>query len=449
MITRSLEIVLMKKQRGTDRRQFIKRSGGVLVSAFAFPAIVPGRALGKEGAVAPSDRVTLGSIGVGWQGGSNLQAFLQDPEVQVVALCDIDQPHLEEAKNLVARKYGNADCATYALYEELLARKDIDAVCISLPDHWHAIPAIAAAQAGKDIYGEKPLAHNWAEGRAIADAVKRYGRVWQTGSWQRSLPDFRFACELVLNGRIGKVHTVEVGLPSGHTDFAGTAGQETAEPPPATLDYNRWLGPAPYAPYCVARVHKNWRWNLDYGGGQIMDWVGHHVDIAHWGLGFDYTGPHEIEGYGEYPDRGRLWNTATRYRVTAKYPKNVTMTIAGGYDDIRGGTKWIGDLGWVWVNRNGFDAEPKSLLREKFGPGEIQLYRSPDHTKEFIDCVKSRALTLTPCEVAHRSATPGWLGQIAMLTGRKIRWDPDQEKILDDPGAERLLSRPMRSPWRL
>ena len=180
-----------------------------------------------------------------------------------------------------------------------------------------------------------------------------------------------------------------------------------------------------------------------------MDWVGHHVDIAHWGLGFDYMGPYEIEGYGEYPEHGRLWNTATRYRVTAKYPKNITMTIAGGHADIRSGTKWIGDRGWVWVDRSGTDAEPKSLLRERFGPGEIQLYRSTDHTLNFIECVKSRGVTLSPCEVAHRSATPGWLGQIAMLTGRKIRWDPDKEKILDDPGAERLLSRPMRSPWRM
>ena len=439
----------MKHKRRTDRREFIRRSGAAVVTAFAFPAIVPSSALGRAGRVAPGNRVTLGSIGVGWQGTSNMEAFLEDSDVQVIAVCDIDTQHLDNAKRIVDRKYGNSDCVTYASYEELLARTDIDAVCISVPDHWHAIPAIAAARAGKDIYGEKPLAHNWAEGRAMVDAVKRYGRVWQTGSWQRSLPTFRFACELVLNGRIGAVHTAEVGLPSGHTDFAGTAGKETAEAPPAALDYDRWLGPAPYAPYCLARVHKNWRWNLDYGGGQIMDWVGHHVDIAHWGLGFDYMGPYEVEGYGEYPDSGRLWNTATRYRVTAKYPKNITMTIAGGHDDIRSGTKWIGDRGWVWVDRSGIDAEPKSLLREKFGPSEIHLYRSPDHAAEFIDCVKSRGVTLTPCEVALRSATPGWLGQIAMLTGRKIRWDPDKEKILEDPGAERLLSRPMRSPWRL
>jgi len=349
----------------------------------------------------------------------------------------------------VDAKYGNEDCVTYHYYEEVIARSDIDALSLGLPDHWHAIPAIAGARSGKDIFGEKPLAQNWAEGRAMADAVKRYGRVWQTGSWQRSLANFRFACELVLNGRIGKVHTVEVGLPDGHTDFAGTAGQEDPQPPPKTLDYDRWLGPAPYSPYCVARVHKNWRWNLDYAGGQLMDWVGHHVDIAHWGLGFDYTGPYEVEGYGEYPNRGRLWNTATKYRVTAKYPKDITMTIAGGYDDIQSGTKWIGDLGWVWVNRGAIDAKPRSLLREKFSPSEIHLYRSPGHAREFIQSVKSRGTTLAPAEVALRSATPGFLGQIAMLTGRKIRWDAEKEQILNDDGASRLLFRPMRSPWHL
>jgi predicted dehydrogenase len=444
-----LENVFMMKRNRSSRREFLTRSATGLTALLGFPAIIPATALGKAGRVAPSDRVTLGCIGVGWQGTSNLQSFLEDGNVQVVAVCDLDLQHLDEARDTVDRHYGSDICDTYRFYEDLLAREDIDAVSLGLPDHWHAIPAIAAARAGKDIFGEKPLSHNWAEGRAICDAVKRYGRVWQTGSWQRSLENFRFACELVLNGRIGKVHTIEVGLPDGHTDFAGTAGQEEPGPPPSTLDYDRWLGPAPWAPYCPARVHKNWRWNLDYAGGQIMDWVGHHVDIAHWGVGFDSTGPYEVEGYGEYPRRGRLWNTATRYRVTAKYPKGITMIIAGGHQDIRGGTRWTGDLGWVWVNRGAIETGPKDLLREKLSPGEIHLYRSPGHTREFIQCVKSRGLPLAPCEVAHRSATPGFLGQIAMLTGRKIRWDAEKELLLNDPGAERLLSRSMRSPWHL
>lgn len=431
-----------------NRREFIRASAGAVIGAAGFPLIVPSRVLGRA-AVAPGNRVVLGCIGTGWQGTSNMKDFLKDPEVQIVAVCDIDSTHLKEARDAVNQQYGNQDCRTYHNFEELIARDDIDAVSLGLPDHWHAIPAVAALRTGKDVYGEKPLAHNLAEGRAICDAVKRYGRVWQTGSWQRSIANFRFACELVLNGRIGKVSRVEVGLPDGHTDFAGTKGLEKPQKPPKELDYDRWLGPAPYAGYCTARVHKNWRWHLDYGGGQLMDWIGHHMDIAHWGLGFDYAGPLEVEGFGEYPKAGMLWNTATRYRVTATYRDGLTVIIAGGHDDIRGGTKWIGDRGWVWVTRGNIDANPKSLLRERIGPDEKQLYRSPGHTREFIQCVKSRGVPLCPAEVAHRSMTPGLLGQIAMLTGRKLRWNPETERILDDPGAERYLARPMRSPWHL
>jgi len=430
-----------------NRRQFLRKATGVALGAASLPYIIPSSVLGKDGQVAPSERITIGCIGVGWQGTSNMEDFLREPAARVVAVCDIDANHLKDAKGTVDEAYGNQDCLTYHDFRELLARDDIDAVSLGLPDHWHAVPAIMAARAGKDIFGEKPLSHSLIEGRALCDAVKRYGRIWQTGSWQRSQSNFRFGAELVLNGRIGQLHTVEVGLPAGHTDFAGTKGQETLEPPPDHLDYDFWLGPAPYAPYCPARVHKNWRWHLDYGGGQLMDWIGHHGDIAHWGIGVQYTGPHEIEGYGEYPPTG-LYNTATRYRLAARYPNGITMTIAGGHNDIRSGTKWIGAEGWVWVNRGGrIEAEPGSLLNETFGSNEIHLYRSPGHARNFLDCVKSREITLAPAEVAHRSATPGHLGQIAMLLGRKIRFNPDTEEIIDDPEASRMLGNPLRSPW--
>jgi len=177
-------------------------------------------------------------------------------------------------------------------------------------------------------------------------------------------------------------------------------------------------------------------------------WIGHHLDIAHWGLGFDYTGPYEIEGHGTYP-KDALWDSPTRYRLTAKYSKDITITIAGGYNDIRSGTKWIGQDGWVYVDRGHIDANPKKLLEEKFGSGDIQLFRSPGHQRNFLDCVKNRGTTITPCEVAHRSVTPGHLGQIAMLLGCKIRFNPDTEEIIDDPTAARLLRKPMRSPWHL
>jgi len=438
----------MSNKSNISRRRFLTKAAGTAVGAVSFPYIVPSLVLGKAGNVAPSNKITMGCIGIGWQGGSNMNSFLGQKDCQIIAACDVDKNHLQGAVNRINGHYKNKDCAVYHDFRELLARDDIDAVSLGLPDHWHAVPAVAAARSGKDIFGEKPLSHNLKEGRAMCDAVERYGRIWQTGSWQRSQSHFREACELVINGRVGKVHTVEVGLPAGHSDFGGTKGQEGIGPPPKELDYDFWIGPAPYAPFCPARVHKNWRWNLDLGGGQLMDWVGHHVDIAHWGLGFDYEGPSEIEGHGEYPKDG-LWNTATKYRLTAKYPKGITMTIAGGHRDIRGGTKWIGEDGWVWVDRGGMDANPKDILKEKIGPDEIHLFRSPGHWRNFLDCVKNRKTTLTPCEVAHRSATPGHLGQIAMLLGRKIRFNPKTEEILDDATATRMLGRPMRSPWHV
>ncbi len=438
----------MFAKKSVSRRNFLKRSALLAAAAVGVPYIVPSTVFGKGGNVAPSDKIVMGAIGLGWQGTGNLHDFLVEDDAKMVAVCDIDKNHLENAKNRVDKKYGNKDCATYHNFEEIIARDDIDALSIALPDHWHSVPVIMAAKAGKDIYGEKPLSHSLVEGRAMCDAVKKYDRIWQTGSWQRSEGHFRFACELVRNGCVGKIHTVEVGLPSGTSDFGeGTMGKETPQAPPKTLDWDRWLGPAPSSPYCPARVHKTWRWVMDHGGGQLMDWVGHHVDIAHWGMGMQYDGPTEIEGYGQWPKTG-LWDAAIKYYLTAKYPNDITMIMAGGHG-LRSGTKWIGEDGWVWVDRSGIDVSDKSLLRKKFSPNEINLYRSPGHWRDFLDCVKSRKETLTPCEVAHRSASPGHLGIIAMKLGRKIKWDAANEKIIGDPEATRMLLTPMRSPWHI
>jgi len=438
----------MNKTRGFGRREFLKKAPLALAGAAAFPAIVKASALGRGGAVPPSDRIVMAGIGFGMQGPGNMRAFLGKSEVQWVAVCDLDDKPLKAAQKTVNDKYGNTDCRTYKDYRELYARGDLDAVSIAVPDHWHAILSIEAIRAGMDVFGEKPFTHSLREGRALCDAVKRHGRVWQTGSWQRSEDNFHRACELVRNGRIGKVRRVEVGLPSGHYDFAGTFGQETIESPPATFDYERWLGPAPWSPYCTARVHMNWRWNHDYGGGQLMDWVGHHLDIAHWGLGLDLTGPVEITGKGEFPTTG-IYNSATRYWVETLYADGTQMVLAGGYPEIQSGTKWIGDLGWVWVDRGGFESQPAHLVQEIIGPNETRLYRSRDHQQNFLDCVRSRSLTIAPAEVAHRSASVGHLGVIAIETGRKIRWDPATETILGDPGAERLLARSYRKPYQL
>jgi predicted dehydrogenase len=438
----------MNKRHGCCRREFLKKVPLALAGAAAFPTIVKASALGLGGAVPPNDRIVMAGIGFGMQGPSNMRSFLGKREVQWVAVCDLDDRALASAQKIVNDNYGNSDCAVYKDYRKLFARGDLDAVSIAVPDHWHGILSIEAVRAGLDVYGEKPFTHSVREGRALCDAIKRYGRAWQTGSWQRSEDNFHRACELVRNGRIGKIQRVEVGLPSGYTDFAGTFGQETIENPPPGLDYDTWLGPAPWTPYCNARVHMNWRWNMDYGGGQLMDWVGHHLDIAHWGLGLDYTGPVEVSGRGEFPTTG-IYNGAKRYWVDAVYADGTPFVLAGGYPEIQSGTKWIGEYGWVWVDRGGFESQPAYLVNEIIGPNETRLYRSRDHYQNFLDCVKSRRLTIAPAEVAHRSASVGHLGVIAIETGRRIKWDPATETLIGDAGAERLLSRAYRKPYQL
>ncbi len=420
-----------------------------LLKTLAAPALIPGSAIGLNGATPPSDRVNLATIGVGWMGGGHVDEFLKCSGLQYVALADLDDGHLTENKAKIDMKYGNQNCAAYHAFEEVLSRRDIDAVSIAVPDHWHGIVAVSAARAGKDIYCEKPLAHNFEEGLLMVKAAEKFSRIWQTGSWQRSKENFRRGCELVRNGYAGKIHTIEVGLPGGHTDFAKTKDQTTITRPPETLWYDRWLGPAPESPYCTARVHKNWRWNYDYAGGQLMDWVGHHVDIAHWGMGYDGTGPVEVEGTGEFPAREALWNTATRYKVECKYAGGVTMIMAGGYKEIEGGTKWIGDKGWIAVNRGRIQASDPAILTAELKSNDMVYPKSPGHYQEFIDSVKSRKPTLTPAMTALRSATPGWLGNIAMMTGRKLKWDAAAMEIIGDVEATKMLGRTMRSPWRL
>jgi predicted dehydrogenase len=245
---------------------------------------------------------------------------------------------------------------------------------------------------------------------------------------------------------------VEVGLPGGHSDFKKTREKMAITDPPADLDYEMWIGPSKMMPYIEARVHMNWRWNYNTGGGQLLDWIGHHGDIAHWGMGTELTGPSEISGYGEFPDKDAVWNSCTRYRITAQYPDDVTMIIAGGHNDIKGGTKWIGTEGWVHVNRgNSFESSNASWADSRKLPEDkrkVKLYESDNHHRNFLDCVKSRKPTITPVEVAHHSAIPGHLGLIAMLVGRKIKWNPKKEVIVGDSEASKLLARDYRKPWK-
>jgi len=413
--------------------------------------IVPATVFGQGGA-APSNRIVMGVVGWGMQGPGNTRAFMNYPDCQVVAACDVDKNHLKSAVDTVNGKYGNQDCKAYHDYREMVARKDIDTVMLALPDTWHALASTEAARNKKDIYGEKPLARTIAEQQAIVRAVQENGRIWQTGSWQRSVGNFHYGAEIVRNGYIGKITRVEVGLPSGHNDFARTGKFRDVTPPPPELDYDTWLGPSKMEPYIKARVHMNWRWNYNVGGGQLLDWIGHHCDIAHWGLDFDNTGPMEVEGEGEFPSRDAVWNTCTKYRINLRYPQDVTMVIAGGHGDIRGGTKWIGTDGWVWVDRGGFDtsvAELKDRTRLPEEMRKVKLTNSRSHQRNFLDCVKSRQPTITPVETAHHSAVPGHLGLIAMLVGRKIRWDAKKEIIVGDEAAGKLMTRPYRAPWKL
>jgi predicted dehydrogenase len=444
------ETVLMKNQTANpfSRRKFLKAAGAALV----LPTILPASVFGRSGNVAPSNRITLGVVGWGMMGPGNTRSFLYEDDCQVVAACDLDKDHLAAAVDTINRKNQNQDCKAYHDYRDLMARDDIDAVMLAVPDHWHALVATEAARQKKDIYGEKPLARTIQEQQAIVKAVQKNEVIWQTGSWQRSVASFHKAAEIVRNGLIGKVSRVEVGLPAGHTDFAGTAQFMEATEPPPELDYETWIGPSKMMPYIKARVHMNWRWNYNTGGGQLLDWIGHHGDIAHWGLDFDDSGPTEVEGHGDFPPVSDVWNTCTKYRIELKYPQDISMTIAGGYDDIRSGTKWIGSDGWVWVDRGGFEASNPEWKKYKQLPEElrkVKLYESHEHHRNFLDCVKSRRPTITPVETAHHSTIPGHLGLISMVVGRKLRWDAKREKILHDRGASELLSRAYRAPWHL
>jgi len=432
----------MRRVSRIHRRDFLKKASAAAGAPFIVPSSVFGR-------TSPGNRFTLGVIGTGNMGTTNMKEFLKRDDVQVVAVCDVDRSRRLEAKKTVEDTYAEKNgtgsfrgCDDYNDFREIIGRGDIDLVTIALPDHWHSIPAIMAAEAKKDIYAEKPLARTIREGRAIVEAVKRNGVVWQTGSWQRSRPHFRQACELVRNGRIGEIKEVHVGLPTGKP-----IEPQPEMPVPDGFDYDFWLGPAPWAPYTEKRCHWNFRWILDYSGGQLTDWAGHHCDIAHWGMNTELTGPVEVEGEGVYPRDG-LWDAVTEYRFECLYENGMKMIVANN-EKIPMGAKFIGTEGWVHVDRRGIDAEPKSILTSVIGPDEVHLYKSNDHYANFIECVRTRKETITPPEVAHRSISVGHLGDIAMQLGRRLKWDPAKERFIGDPEADRMLSRSFRSPWRL
>ncbi len=457
----------MYKQKKLNRREFFRKTAGSTTAALlGFPYIISSTALGNENRPAPSDRIVMGCIGLGGQGTYNLQAFLNQPDTQVVALCDVNkgsddydmlyqfkgttaglEPALERVESFYAEQTTSGSykgCDTYHDFRDLLARKDIDAVTVCTPDHWHGLISIAAAKAGKDIYCEKPLTNTIVEGRAVTNAVKRYERILQTGSHERSNHSVRYAAELIQNGRIGKLHTIRVNMPIDN-DVA-IPPQKTMPVPPG-LDYDFWLGPTPWAPYTKKRSHFWWRYILSYGGGEMTDRGAHIIDLAQLVLGMDNSGPVEFSGIGEAPRDG-LFNTFIKYNYQCRYANGVQLI--GKYDQPRG-IKFEGDDGWIFIHIHGgrLEAEPKSLLQEIIEPGEIHVGRSPGHQRNFLDSVITRQQPMACAETGHRTASICHLLNIAMLTEQKLQWDPKLEQITNSPEANKMVAPPMRSPWRL
>jgi predicted dehydrogenase len=430
----------------TSRREFLKHSAAAGAGVIVFPYIIPSSALGMGTRVAPSDRIVIGAIGTGSQGMSNMRDFLRLKEtLQFVAVCDVDSKRLADAKGAVDAASRNKDCRTYGDYREFLEKEKVDAVSLALPDHWHGIIYTEVANKKLHVYGEKPICRTIRDGQAIVAAVKKNSITWQTGSWQRSLPNFHRGAELAINGRAGKITRIEVGLPDGGRGIGTPPVQEV----PAELNWDMWLGPAPKVPYRGVS-HWNWRWILDYSGGQMTDWAGHHIDIANWGAGLEYTGPVEISGAGVYPSEG-IYNVPVEYDFICKYENGIEMRVANSSRLKHGmGTTWYGDRGWIHTDRgNVLTASDPRILEEVIGENEIHLYKSENHWQNFIDCIRSGKQTIAPVEVAYRAISVGLLGEIAMTTGQTIKWDPLREVILDNPRASRLLARPYRKPWML
>lgn len=422
---------------GFPRRTFLKRAAGAALAA-GLPTIVPAKVIGAE---APSNDVTLGAIGVGGRGSSILREAAGQPNVKVLAVCDAFRDRREQRAEQLNQRYGAKVCTPYRDLRELLARDDIDAVTIGTPDHWHVPAALLAVRSGKDVYVEKPLGLSMEEITTMRSEINRYGRIFQYGTQQRSIAHVRFGCELVRNGRLGKIQSVEVTAPS----YGFEGGSLEPIPVPEGLDYDLWLGPAPWRPYTKDRCTP-WGsyWVSDNAHGFIGGWGAHPLTDMVWALGDDAGAvPVEYEGTGRF-GRG-LFDAAYDWDIRGRFAGGASFHFIPGPDC----TAITGQHGKVWISRGRLRAEPESLLRLRIGPDETRLYESRHHMGNFIDGVRTRAPTVAPVEVAVLSDTITQLSVIAIQTGRKIRWDPAKELILDDPGACQLLTRAMRSPWHL
>jgi predicted dehydrogenase len=418
------------------RREFLR--AGVL--AAGIPTLVPARVLGAD---APSNKITVGFIGTGDHGIAwNLRRYVQFDDARVLMVCDVDGQRMRRAKEVVDEQYRNNDCAMTKDFREVLARKDIDTVMISTPDHWHTLISVLALREGKDVQCEKPTL-TIDEGKTLVETVRKHKRVFQTSTEDRSVPVYHRMAELVRNGRIGKLQKIEVILPKQPT----VPGDPTPQPVPPDLDWEMWLGPAPFAPYTKDRVHFNFRWIRDYSGGIICDWGAHLFDTAQWANDTEHSGPVEVEGTGTFW-AGGLYNTVKDYDVTYRYANGVVMSCKPGDPSIKfiGTQGWLGNRGW----RRDLEASSKEILDSKIGPNELHLYtnREGEH-RDFLDCVKSRKDPYFPADIGHRVSTVCHLANIAIKLGRKLKWDPVAESFVGDAAANAMRSRPMRSPWTL
>ena len=430
------------------RRDFIKKSA----AALAAPLILPAHILGR-GATPPSDRIVMGCIGVGSMGGGHVRSFLGHDDVRIVAVCDVRQEHRQRAKKQIDGRYRNADCATYHDFRELLARDDIDAVTNATPDHWHALIGIEAARRGKDMYYEKPLTMSIEESKAVRAAVKRHNIVFQFGTQQRSDQEFRHAVELIRNGRIGQLTEVKIGSASYEQ-----IPKQPEQPVPPGFDYDFWLGPAPKAPYTFERCTRQWTLISDYSHGCISGaWGIHSVDMVQWANRSDDAAPISAEGSGYFPTDG-FYDTAQHFDVMHVYSNGLRlrhMDMATAKKTAwQFGLFWMailfeGSEGWIYVGRGFMDAHPKSLLTEKFTSRDERLPASNNHHRNFLDAVKSRRQPISDIDSAFYSDVACQQAHIAMKLGRKVNWNNKTEQFADDDEANRMISRPMRSPWHL
>ena len=456
-----------KRTSNHSRRKFLK-TGAATAAVLGFPAIVPSSVFGQY---SPSKRINVGAIGVGRiSRGHDMPGILQYDHARFIAVCDLDAHRVEEGKKFVndfyTKKTGKpSDGVTgYSNYHDLLTNKDIDAVVVSTPDHWHALIAIDAVRAGKDVYLQKPASLTIAEGRAMSNAVQASGRILQIGSQQRSTVQFRYAAELVRNGRIGDLQRVEVGLPG---DPPG--GDKTPMPVPAGFNYDMWLGETPSVFYTVDRVHPlqgygrpGWLRCRQFGAGMITGWGAHHIDSAHWAMDTEYTGPIEVWGQAQFPHEG-LWDVHGPFKTEALYANGVHMTVSG---DFANGIKFYGAKGWIFVSRGNeqvtksdpvaklndataLAASDQKIIKSVIGPDEIHLYESKEQHGNWLECIINRKQPVSPAEMGHRACSTCLIHDMAMVLKRKLNWDPVLERFKNDEQANSMLSRPQRTPYTL